>query len=170
MKLEVNEKFPIEITELGTVIDYLDHQFVAVIKDEKWSDSELRIFKEKKMLINLVYENDCLFLLVTVNDVIETSDFIFNVNADDYDMAEFRTFNNGEGYILHLYLLNQENVVCASKKVVLSTPMSNLLSECIHKQKRDDYNEENAVLALSTLQEKYEPFELQEFSLIDGKY
>lgn len=170
MKIELKECFPIEIEELGTMIDYMDHQFVAIIKDEKWSDVELAYFKKNKMLINLVYEQDCLFFLITVNDVIETSDFIFNVNSDDYDMNEFRVFKNGEGYIFHLYLLDKNNIVCASKKVVLSTPMSNCLSDLLHRQKSDVYSDEVLTEALMKLQDQYEPFELQEFSMIDEKY
>lgn len=170
MKIELKECFPIEIEGFGTMIDYYDHQFVAIIKDEKWSDTELAYFKKNKLLINLVYERDCLFFLLSVNDVIETSDFIFNVNSDEYDLSEFREFVNGEGYIFHLYLLDQANIVCASKKIVLSTPMSNCLSRLLLKQKSAEYHEDKMLEELAKLQEQYEPFELQEFSIIDEKY
>lgn len=170
MKIETGNKFFTEIEQDGTMIDYVDHTFVAVIKDEKWSDVELKQFKNNKLQVDVVYQKDLLFFLLTVNNAIETSDFIFNVNEDEYNMDEFKTFKNGEGYLFHLYLLDHANIVCASKKVVLSTAMSNCVSELLHKQKSEQFDEAVMDQCLADLQSKYEPFEMQEMALCTQKY
>ena len=51
MRCEVNEQFPIAIEEEGTVMDYVDHEFVFVIKDETWTDFELKALKKQPLEI-----------------------------------------------------------------------------------------------------------------------
>ena len=46
MKKEI---FPYEV-EMGTIMDYVDGRFMLVIKDEYWTDEELRLLDRKSVV------------------------------------------------------------------------------------------------------------------------
>ena len=74
MRCEVNEQFPIAIEEEGTVMDYVDHEFVFVIKDETWTDFELKALKKQPVERAFVYKYDIAIFLLTLEDAMDTSD------------------------------------------------------------------------------------------------
>ena len=80
MKAEVNEKFPVEIEADGTIMDFVDGEFVFVIKDQEWTDFEKTALRRNELEIDLVVKYDIPMFLITVLDAIDTSDFIFNIH------------------------------------------------------------------------------------------
>ncbi len=165
MKVEVNEVFPIAITEEGTVMDFVDQEWVFVIKDEKWTSYECQALQNQPLSIDFVYKYDIAIFLLTVEDVIDTSDFIFCCHDNIYDAALWKKYEQGSGAMCTLYLLDEANVVKGKRRVCLSTKMSNCISECLQVQKEHSYVEEEFACNLEGLQAAYEPFELQPLAL-----
>ena len=125
MNIEIGEVFPSAIEEEGTVMDFVDDEFVFVIKDEVWTDEECQAMKHNPLTLDFVYKYDIAVFLLTLEDAVDTSDFIFNVHDNEYPEHLYRSFENGDGYGMTLYLINSMNTVCAKRRVRLSQGMSN---------------------------------------------
>ena len=150
MNIEIGEVFPSAIEEEGTVMDFVDDEFVFVIKDEVWTDEECQAMKHNPL---------------TLEDAVDTSDFIFNVHDNEYPEHLYRSFENGDGYGMTLYLINSMNTVCAKRRVRLSQGMSNTISQYLAKQKQAPFMEEEFLCNLQGLQSAWEPFEMQKMAL-----
>lgn len=161
MRCEVNEKFPVDIEEEGTIMDYVDHEFVFVIKDEMWTEFELAALKRQPLTIDFVYKYDIAIFLLTVEDAIDTSDFIFNVHDNTYDEQLFGEFAKGSGYTCVIYLIDAKNIVKGRRIVQLSNAMSSTIAKCLKQQQDVLYREEEFQCNLEGLQATWEPFELQ---------
>lgn len=55
MNIEIGEVFPSAIEEEGTVMDFVDDEFVFVIKDEVWTDEECQAMKHNPLTLDFVY-------------------------------------------------------------------------------------------------------------------
>ena len=84
MNIEIGEVFPSAIEEEGTVMDFVDDEFVFVIKDEVWMDEECQAMKHNPLTLDFVYKYDIAVFLLTLEDAVDTSDFIFNVHDNEY--------------------------------------------------------------------------------------
>ena len=153
MNIEIGEVFPSAIEEEGTVMDFVDDEFVFVIKDEVWMDEECQAMKHNPLTLDFVYKYDIAVFLLTLEDAVDTSDFIFNVH------------DNGDGYGMTLYLINSMNTVCAKRRVRLSQGMSNTISQYLAQQKQAPFMEEEFLCNLQGLQSAWEPFEMQKMAL-----
>ena len=104
MNVEIKEKFPVEIIEEGTLMDFIDQEFVFVIKDETWMPYELQCLKQKPLEIQFVYKYDIAVFLLTIEDALDTSDFIFNVHDNTYGEELFLPDNNGYACSLYFWI------------------------------------------------------------------
>lgn len=170
MNIEAGMLFPFPIEEEGTVMDYVENEFIFVIKDSTWSEEERKGFLRNELRIDLVYKYDIALFLLTVEDVIDTSDFVFNVHDNDYSASLFRETEKNDGFFMNIYLLDEANMVCAKRRIQLSNIMSGCIAETLKKQKKANYAEEEFVCNLSGLQEAWEPFELQEMALCSQSF
>lgn len=167
MNVEIGEKFPVEIIEEGTLMDFSDQEFVFIVKDEKWMPYELQCLKEKPLEIQFVYKYDIAVFLLTLEDALDTSDFIFNVHDNIYDEDLFTPDKNG--YKCSLYFLDKENVVRGKKKFRLSQESSVIIAEKLCIQRDISYQEEEFLCNLEGLQMAYEPFEMQPLALFTDR-
>lgn len=157
MKVEVNEKFPFEIMELGTVMDYNEGEFVFILKDELWTEFERNALKRNKSKLFYVYEKNVSLFLFNVNDAIDTSDFVFHVDDVSGDLlAEVDELK------YEIYLLDKDNIVCGVKKGNLSKEMKNAIQSTLKIQKEMQIPEISYEKMIAKLQYQYEPFELEE--------
>lgn len=157
MKVEVNEKFPFEIMELGTVMDYNEGEFVFILKDELWTEFEKNALKRNKSKLFYVYEKNVSLFLFNVNDAIDTSDFVFHVDDVSGDLlAEVDELK------YEIYLLDKDNIVCGVKKGNLSKEMNNAIHSTLKIQKEMQIPEASYEKMIAKLQYQYEPFELEE--------
>lgn len=163
MLLKLNEKFPVVFEETGTYISFEENTFYAVMVDDFWSDAELKIFKNKKMLIQAVNKNDQLIFLLTVDGVIETSDFYFNVHDED-------GFSKADCYNLCFVLLDKESNICGLKTCTLTKASSALISDIIDQQLASPYDEAVNLEKMAALQKQFEPFELQPFAIFEESH
>ena len=78
MKKEI---FPYEV-EMGTIMDYVDGRFMLVIKDEYWTDEELRLLNSP-LELNFCYTQNTANFVVEGGDI-DSSDFYFNIQDCDW--------------------------------------------------------------------------------------
>lgn len=163
MQLKKNEQFPVTFSEAGTYMSFEANTFYAVMVDDFWSETELKLFRNKKMLIQVVYKNDQLVFLLTVDGVIETSDFYYNVHDDEQ-------FTVNDCYHFSFILLDKESKICELKTCTLSKATSAQLTQIIQQQRLSTYDESEDLKKLAALQMQYEPFELQPFALCEESH
>ncbi|MFQ7092903.1 MAG: hypothetical protein ACLRRB_01410 [Ruminococcus sp.] len=145
-------------------MDFVDDEFVFVIKDEVWMDEECQAMKHNPLTLDFVYKYDIAVFLLTLEDAVDTSDFIFNVHDNEYPEHLYRSFENGDGYGMTLYLINSMNTVCAKRRVRLSQGMS-LRFPISCKTEAGSFMEEEFLCNLQGLQSAWEPFEMQKMAL-----
>lgn len=165
MNVEIGEVFPSAIEAEGTVMDVVDGEFVFVIKDEVWMEEECQAMKHNPLTLDFVYKYDIAVFLLTLEDAVDTSDFIFNVHDNDYPQSLYQTFEQGDGYVMTLYLIDRTNTVCAKRRVRMAQSMSNTISKCLLKQKQAPFMEEEFLCNLQGMQSAWEPFEMQKMAL-----
>lgn len=163
MQLKLNEKFPVVFDEAGTYISFEENTFYAVMVDDFWSDAELKIFKNKKMLIQAVNKNDQLVFLLTVDGVIETSDFYFNVHDEE-------SFVKADCYHLCFVLLDKQSQICGLKTCTLTKASSALITDIIDEQLKEPYDEAENLEKMAALQKQFEPFEMQPFAIFEESH
>ena len=76
MNIEIGEVFPSAIEEEGTVMDFVDDEFVFVIKDEVWMDEECQAMKHNPLTLDFVYKYDIAVFLLTLEDAVDTLSLI----------------------------------------------------------------------------------------------
>lgn len=162
MKVEVNEKFPVEIESEGTIMDFVDGEFVFVIKDQEWTDFEKAALRRNELEIDLVVKYDISMFLITVLDAIDTSDFIFNIHEHEEPSLIFEK----ECMSCSLYLIDGNNVVAGVKHVTLSKEGTTVLQTQLKKILEAPYQEAEFDCNLDGIQNTWEPFELQEFAVM----
>lgn len=162
MKVETKGVFPIAIEAEGTVMDYVDDEFVFVIKDEAWTPFEIKALTRNEVEIDLACKYDITIFLITVLDAIDTSDFIFNIHDNEYPDS-ILTQKNVECAI---FLIDQDNIVQAQRHITLSKEASKAICDVLSKVKNTVYFEAEYNCNLEGIQSTWEPFELQEFALV----
>lgn len=161
MDLKINDVFPYQF-EPGTYISFEDNTFYAVIADEAWSDLELKLFRKGKGRIQFVDKNDLCIFLVTINDVIETSDFYFNpMDEEDFKISD--------SYQFLLLLLDKNSVIRQMKKTDLSAEFIHKFNQTVQRIHSFVYDEQDYEQRISRIQSQYEPFELEPFICAEQK-
>ena len=160
------ETFPYEI-ENGIVIDYLKHRFIMVMKDDTWSDFEIQGLLKKKFTLSFLYERICAIFLFSIEDCIEISDASFDIHLCDFSKE---ILSNQDCYDFEIYLIDKQCKIKACKHITLTKKMSNIIKQYLQIQMEATYDEEGFNKALMKIQSQYEPFELDEFAKVKGKY
>lgn len=168
MELEVGKKIDMEMDE-GVMIDFVDDEWLLLIKDGLWTDYEKKALRRNKLTLSFVEKGIVDLFLIQVEDALETSDCPFDVHVADYSSC-FKTFKKGEGYSFNIAYLDLENIVVANRKVRLNTEMSNCISEHLKKQSEIAVDEDAFERGLAKLQGQYEPFECEEFALAFNQF
>lgn len=167
MKVEIGTAFPSRIEKEGTVMDFIEGEFIFVIKDEEWTSYEIQALKKRSLQVDFVYKFDIAIFLLTLDDAIDTSDFIFNVHDNDYDVT---LFQNVECFNATLYLIDAQNIVQGKRSFTCSKQMTKTISDKLCEQRDHPYFEAEFTCNLEGLQSAYEPFELQEICLFSETY
>lgn len=156
-----NDKITIA-AEDGIMIDYTENRFVIVVKDEIWTDYEINALYHNPLHIYFGYERICAFFLLENVDSIDTSDAVFDIHVCE----EKEVLLKQEQYTIEIYLLNQQNKVCASRSLTLSKSESKIIKDALTKQAAAIYDDAGFDRALYKLQHTYEPFEMEQLALI----
>lgn len=158
MKVEVNETFFAEIEENGTIMDYVDDELLFVYKDDEWCDHEIKSLQSKPCVFHFGSKYDIPFFLLTIEDALDTSDFIFNPHECD-QISDLFQKEHIEGSI---YLIDQKNVVKAKKNFQLSKNITQAIQSELQRIMNTPYFEAEFQCNVDGIMDAWEPFELAE--------
>lgn len=167
MLYEKNTKFPVELEEDGMVVDFVDNQFVLVIKDQSWSAFEIQALYKHRLTLAFVYERVCAIFLLTIHDAIDTSDAAFDIhNCDQANVL----LEMQDPYDMEIYFVDQTHTICASRRISFSKAMSDIIKEKLLAQHQMPYDDEGFDRALAKIQGTSEPFELEPMALCQASF
>lgn len=169
MNCEVNERFPVTIAEEGTIMDFVDGEFVFVIKDTCWVEHERAALQQKPLKVAFVYKYDIAIFLLEIEDALDTSDVLFHVQDGAYGSDLFEP-DRTEGYPAVLYLLDEHDVVQGKKQFRFHKEASHIICEKLNEQRSHPYCEEEFICNVEGLQNAFEPFELERWALWQEEY
>lgn len=147
--------------EDGIWLDFLESTWLFYVKDRVWTDVEIRNFKSKSVKLSFFQKGIVDGFLIDVLDVIETSDIPFCLLEATKELIN--TLQDNQTYKALILLIDQNNHICAKREGTLSNETSKIIKHALQEQLTNDYTEESFNMALSKLQNRYEPFELEEF-------
>lgn len=162
MNWKTTETCPVEL-ENGIVIDYVNDNFVMLLKDDIWSEFECDAFLHHKMNIGFIYERVCAIFLLEVEDGIEVSDVSFDIHNCE-EAKELLA--SDDCYHIELYLLDAKNTVCASRKITLSRQTTTMIKNTLQRQLDTPYDDEGFDRSLMKIQGTSQPYELMERSAV----
>lgn len=158
MNAEVNEKFFADIEQEGTIMDYLDGEWCFVYKDEFWCEHEIRSLHQKPCILHFGCKYDIPFFLLTIEDALDTSDFIFN----PFECDAINKVLAQECYKGTIYLIDQDNIVKGKKSFEFNHKMSSAIKKGLSEVLAQPYQEEAFQCNLDGIYQTWEPFELAE--------
>lgn len=147
--------------EDGIWLDFLESTWLFYVKDRVWTDVEIRNFKSKSVKLSFFQKGIVDGFLIDVLDVIEASDIPFCLLEATKELIN--TLQDNQTYKALILLIDQNNHICAKREGTLSNETSKIIKHALQEQLTNDYTEESFNMALSKLQNRYEPFELEEF-------
>lgn len=155
--MKKREKFAYDI-EIGAVMDYVEDRFMLVIKDDEWTEEEIRLLKSG-VTVNFCYTQDLAIFVVEGGDI-DSSDFYFNIQECDWKDDILRK----ELLDIELILVDKNNDICWKKRKTLSLENSQILHDCLEKQSEVQFMPGEYDVNVEGMQSAYEPFELLKFS------
>lgn len=150
----------------GIVMDYMENRFVIVIKDAVWCEHECWALHHNPLHIYFLYERICAIFLVENVDSIDTSDISFDI----HECGEAQQLLKNERYDIEIYLVNEDQAVCAARSVSFNREQSEIVREYLQKQYDTPYDEVGFDRALQKIQGTYEPFEMEHMALFKGVF
>ncbi len=155
--MKKREKFAYDI-EIGAVMDYVEDRFILVIKDDEWTEEEIRLLKSG-VIVNFCYTQDLAIFVVEGGDI-DSSDFYFNIQECDWkdDLLKRELLD------IELILVDGKNDVCWKKRKTLSLENSKVLHDCLEKQSKVQFMPGEYDVNVEGMQSAYEPFELIKYS------
>lgn len=145
-------------------MDYVEDHFMLVIKDEFWTEEELKMLKDP-LELNFCYTQDIAIFVVEGGDI-DSSDFYFNVQDCDWKDNLLQS----ELIDIELYLLNKENEICWRRRKTLNLAQSATIVDCLKQQNAVQFMPNEFDVNVMGIQSAYEPFELNRFSKVQFKF
>ncbi|MEG0176712.1 hypothetical protein [Anaerorhabdus sp.] len=147
--------------EDGIWLDFLEQTWIFFIKDKVWVDEEIQLFRRNKIHLSYFQKGVIDGFLLEVNDMIETSDIPFCIL--DATKEFLNTLKDNQNYNALFLLIDGSNKICARKEGSMSFEVSSAIKHALREQRMNDYDEKAFNIALTKMQKRYEPYELEEF-------
>lgn len=147
--------------EEGIWLDFLEQTWVYFIKDTVWQEEEIQNFKRNKIHLSYFQKGIIDGFLLEIDDMLEISDVPFCIL--DANKEFLNTLKDNQNYNALFLLINEANEICARRESTLSGQMSLDIKHYLREQRTNDYDEKAFNIALTKMQKRYEPYELEEF-------
>ncbi len=157
------EKFEYDV-DFGAIMDFVEDHFMLVIKDEEWSDEELKLLNQP-LDLHYCYTQDIAIFVLEGGDI-DSSDFYFNVQDCDWKQACLQA----ELYDVEIVLVDKKNNVCWRKQKTLTKEQSQAIQTTLQKQADVAFMPDEYDINVGGIQSAYEPYELNKFAVVSIKY
>lgn len=145
-------------------MDYVEDHFMLVLKDEFWTEEELKML-ETPLVLNFCYTQDIAIFVLEGGDI-DSSDFYFNVQDCDWKNHLLQSTLLD----VEVILVDKKNDVCWKRRKTLNKEQSEIILNCLRKQKDVQFMPGEFDVNISGIQSAYEPFELNKFSQVEIKF
>ena len=146
----------IEKLKEGIICDYVNEQFVFIVKDY-WSKDELAILKRNKGKISCSVYDGIAYFVVSINDCLECSDCSFILNDENINCQNVQNYN------FQLYIYNEKNDLISSRQTTCANDKNELLNSMLLQL---SLNDEESIIdsKISVISKMYEPYVIDENS------
>lgn len=147
-----NQKLNIESAD-GIWLDYKDHHWIFFLKDRVWDKEELQRVNKSDIHISFIQKGIVDAFLLEIYDCLETSDIPFCIkDGDDTLLASLK---DAQDYIFEVVILDEANVVLASREVLLPHQDSVILKQRLLKRLSEDFDGDAFDKAYASLVNKF---------------
>lgn len=153
-----------EYLNSGIFIDF-NSKFIINVVDEKYSEYEIKALNTNKLSLYFVSKGIVSLFLVNVDDALETCDIPFSP-FDFIENGLVDYLNNNNCYNVEIRYLNNLGTIIANKEITLNSSDSKIIKEELLNSLNKDFDEELFNISLEKIQNKYEPFELEEHAIV----
>ncbi len=161
-----NQKLNIESAD-GIWLDYKDHHWIFFLKDRVWDKEELQRVNKSDIHISFMQKGIVDAFLLEIYDCLETSDIPFCIkDGDDTLLASLK---DAQDYTFEVVILDEANVVLASREVLLPHQDSVILKQRLLKRLSEDFDGDAFDKAYASLVNKFEPYELEQFTVFTNE-
>ena len=165
MILKLQEKCPFSIEE-GVVMDFVDNEWVILIKDEVWQKEERNAFRRNAGLFSFFPLDTVVFFTLNIEDVLETSDLPFMIQ--DCDLAEDLVKQSEQK--VRIALLDKEDTVLELRELTLPKKQTEMINEELKRILDKGYDVEVSGNQIDRTQMKFEPYEMEEKARFSVKF
>lgn len=156
------------ITDDGIWMDYKDNCWFFMIKDKVWQKEEIQRTEHSEVDISFIQKGIVDAFLLTIDDCLEPSDIPFSILDGDEDLK--KSLDQKEDYHWQIVLINENNHIDAVRDGLFSHQNSMLLKQTLKKRLSDTrVNDDDLDHAIEKLESRYEPYELEQFSVFQEK-
>lgn len=165
IKIEVGRPFPSSNIIEGVAINFEEEGFYLPIGFRNITDKEVHAFKNDKINIDIAFVNNIIFIVFEIDGVVELSDVAFHIALSTTPLR-FLDLNDGEGYKLHMFLIDSNNNELKAIRIIeFSNDFSTVLKNLIDKQLDEFFNMQDYEKKLANIFNKMTQQDLKNISL-----
>ncbi len=151
--------------ETGIYVEYNDG-FIIHLVDEKFVQEELTSLRNNPITLYYVSMGVVDLFLLQIEDSVDTSDIPFCVFDYQNDEKFIESLNDSNNYACTIRYLNTSNEEQARKSSTLNSEFSSIIRKHFKDNLLREFDEDSYEASLNKIQNKYEPFELEEKAVI----
>ena len=165
MKLEIGTRCPFHIDE-GVMIDYVEDQWLILIKDALWQPEEIKAFRRNPGRLAFLPLDTAVLFTVNVDDVLETSDLPFVIQECENAQTLFKQ----PEMAVTLALISAQDEVIALRQLTLSTADAAQVKNHLKRILDAGYDQTVSNHQIDKTQARYQPYELEEKALFTAAF
>ncbi len=159
--IEKNTKISAE--EDGIWLDYRKNTWLFLIRDKVWQKEEVQRTEKSAVKISFIQKGISDAFLLEIYDCLEPSDIPFCIKDADQEVLD--SLKTKDTYTFEIVLVSEDNVVRGIRQGTFSAKNSALLKEKLTGRLSQDFTSEDADHSYAKLEQKYEPYELEQFAV-----
>lgn len=166
MIFEKGQKYTKESQD-GIWVDFEKNTWLFLIKDEVWQDEEISRAERSDVTIHFVSKGILDGFLLEIYDCLEPSDI--PVALEDAGAELIASLEDDKDYDYEIVLIDHNNDIKAVRDGGFTKANSRILRQHFKKRMNDRFSDADLDHAYAKLEQKYQPYELEQFALFQQK-
>ena len=158
----VNDKLE-DVAEDGIWLDYKNHVFLFILKDEIWTKEECRAAGKNVLTVSFVQKSILDLFLVEIDDCFECSDLPFCMKEADEELTA--SLHDRIDYEYEVVLAGKDGTIQRVRHGAFKHEDSMVLKERLASRLSEDYGADDFAKAYEKNAARYEPYELEQFAV-----
>lgn len=153
--------------EDGIWLDFQANTWLFFVKDQIWQPEEIQRAENASVTLSFIQKGICDAFLLEVFDCLEVSDLPFCIKEASEDLL--KSLEMKDIYKYEIVLINGDNVVSAIRNGFFNKENTDILKKKLQARSKEDFQVEDAEHSYQKLAEKYQPYELEQFTVFIQK-